>query len=69
MCALPRAGGAEVVPLQGERGVKVDGAEEEAMKTWGELLWGGEPTLSNVNVRTRRFRFFRSGARAEIRLF
>lgn len=52
MCALPWAGGAEVVPLRGERGVKVDGAEEEAAKAWGESLWGGEQTLPNVNVRT-----------------
>lgn len=52
VCALPWAGGAEVVPLRGERGVKVDGAEEEAAKAWGESLWGGEQTLPNVNVRT-----------------
>lgn len=50
---LPWAGGAEVVPLWGERGVKVDGAEEEAVEAWGESLWGGEQTLPNMNVRTR----------------
>lgn len=42
--------GAEVVPPWGEWGVRVIGVEEEEAKAWRDLMWGGQQSLSNLNV-------------------